>query len=162
MNRNKLRTLVAASAAAGILGIAGLAYAAFFETTNAEATVASGDLAPLGVVGTPQTDYEGTQKYLWPNHPADVVIEVSNSNEVGVKVTAVTKLTVTATGTSDATCDDYIQVNPVVVEGGMPIVPANGKATLRLLDVLTLTNAAPDLCQGATFKTTWQVAGVNA
>jgi hypothetical protein len=163
MNRNKLRALVATGAAAAILGVAGFAWAAFFEPSVATATDgAAAQMTPLLVEST-QTDYEGSQTAMWPNHPADVVIVVKNENEVPVTVTSIVNNSLFSTNGWSSTCGEHIDIDPTIdVEGGLPTIAAGQSATLRLIDVLVLDNEAANTCQGATFTSAWTVVGTNA
>jgi hypothetical protein len=164
VNRNKLRAITATGAAAAVIGIAGLAWAAFFESTSTSANAASAEMVPLAVVGTPTVDYEGSQTALWPDHPADVVIVVKNNNEIAVDVTEVVNTGVVAVNGTATSCASYVQVsNPIVVQGGLPTVAGSGgESTLRLVGALTLLDSAPNTCQNGTFSTTWTVTGANA
>ena len=119
----------------------------------------------LQVVST-ETDYEGAQNALWPNHPADVVVTVENTNEVPVELTRITNVDVVSTGTTASACGDAIQVNALNVPSWPIVVGAAGSATeqvsFTLTDVITMSDSIADTCQAGTFKTTMTITGKAA
>lgn len=157
MNRNKIRTLVAAGAAAAVLGIAGFAWAAFSQETSSSAVAAEAEtFAPVVVAGTP------ADTTLWPGQSTTVTLTVDNSaNDVAVVVTRVdaiplTDADITTTDPADrAWCRSKLILTgiastsvPIASEGSAPVVLTNG---------IQLLGDADNRCQGMQFSTKWKV-----
>lgn len=87
MSKSKKRgtTIAVAGAVAAVAIGGGVAWAAFTKDSSATAAGAGGKLKPLTTVSA-TTVYEGNQTALWPKHPADVRIVVSNPNEIDLVV----------------------------------------------------------------------------
>ncbi|MDP9798294.1 hypothetical protein J2S43_006806 [Catenuloplanes nepalensis] len=161
-NAKKRGTTIAVAGAVAAIAIGGgVAWAVFTESTSATAAAQAGDLAPLSVVGVPSTDYENDQRALWPGHPADVIVRVKNNNEIPMEVSSVANTAVTGTGNTPNNCAGHIQVNPINIESGPITIGAGQEADVKLLDVITLLENAPNTCQAATFTTTWSITGTG-
>jgi hypothetical protein len=153
------RAAVAVLAAVGTIAAATTAWAVFSETTTANAEAQAGDLVALGLVGYPSTDYQGDENFLWPEHPADVLVTVKNNNEIPVSVFDITDVSVTATGATRSGCAAHVTVNSINLEGWPVTVAPTEEKPLRLVDLITLEDTAPNVCQSATFKTTLTIHG---
>jgi hypothetical protein len=166
VQKRSKRILAATLAAMGVIAAGGVAYAfSEFVQTDSIAS-ASADMQPL-TVGTTSTQYKTGETMLWPgeNHKANILIQVTNPNEVAVKVTNAdidnTLLSIgggagctAALRSSDPnyTIDDSFgsQVNDVTI-------PANGNATIRVVEAVWLDASAPNNCQGKAVTSKWKI-----
>jgi len=164
----KLAAAIAGVATVVALGAASIAYGIFRESSTAQASGNSANMAPL-TVGTgdnaPAYDFAGNEKFLWPNvggnHVARVMIQVTNPNEVAVQVAA-TGISGTATFVYDddrTACGSKLRTTDTpTLTGGPVTVGAGATATLTVTGVY-LDADANDTCQDKPFKTTWTIVG---
>ncbi|GAB7049532.1 hypothetical protein [Catenuloplanes indicus] len=168
MSKSKKRgtTIAVAGAVAAVAIGGGVAWAAFTKDSSATAAGAGGKLKPLTTVSA-TTVYEGNQTALWPKHPADVRIVVSNPNEIDLVVKTVTLRAqngIEATGATPDECETQIEAIATLPAGPI-VVRADESAEVVLTDAIQFKEpeqgGTNDACQGATFKTYWTITGEN-
>lgn len=172
------RTRIAVTALVAVLGFgaAGLAWAAYTETTQAEAAGgAGGDLLPVATASPTYIYDNPPQNQLFPDHEASVTFQVTNPNHIDVNVTGISAGAgwVNVTGgtnpNNNATrtiCEGKLSADTPVVFliNGNPttLIPANSTVTVKLVDAINLAVDAPNSCQGMVFDTEWDIAIANA
>jgi hypothetical protein len=165
-SNKKLTVAVAGLVTAGVISLAGVAYAIFSQSTTATIQSSSAEMQPLQVESK-LIDYAGSETRLWPNtggnHVAEVVVTVMNLNEVPVRVTAdnVTG-SIAFDGTPPSACKNKIKlteeltVTPAELE-----IPAGQSRTLTVKGVY-LDETATNACQNLPYTTNWTILGEAA
>ena len=161
--RHGLRTLtLAALVAVGLSG--GIGYAFWSSLASGAATVGAASAQPLGVGSsvTPVAD-------LYPGKTSGLGVVLTNSNPYPVQLTKLTAVSVTSNDESGCPGATYITV-PQPVSAGLaaggfllqtPVeVPAGSTGTaVTVADLIVMTPAAPDACQGKTFTVALSFSG---
>lgn len=157
------RTRIAVIALVAMLGFAGagIAWAWFSSTTTATASGgAAGSLAALTPGGT-QYVYETGQTALYPNHAADVRLQITNGNQVPVEIVSVVP---GAKSTTTPGCDAFLVTSVAggyVIEGASPannlVIAAGATVVLNITDGVAMDDDADNSCAGTGFSTSWTI-----
>ena len=147
-----------------LLAGTGTAYAFWSAMGSGAADIKAHTAQPLGVssLTTPLVD-------LYPGKTSGLGIVLTNSNPYPVRLTRLTGVSVTSNDEAGCAGGTYITVPPAVstglAAGGFllqtPIdVPAGSSGTaVTVPDLIVMTSAAPDACQGKTFTVTLSFSG---
>lgn len=147
MKLAKLAPIVAVVFVGAALGGRSYAYFTAGGTGTGAAEVGGVDeLTPLGPVGG-----GANADPMFPGGAGDIVVHVRNPNSFPVEVVRVRRLTNTLITSSVPACALHVSVVAIVdVAPGTRLDPGETRE-LRLVDAATLSEVAPDDCQGATF-----------
>jgi hypothetical protein len=145
------RSSAVAAATVGLLGL-GVAFAAWTSTGEGSGTVNAAQAQPLTVSVQNVTG-------LYPTGSVDVPFTVSNPNPYDVTLNNVTlkSVTVDAAHSGCATT--------VVTGADLPltlVATKNGGTTASRNFTVSMSNAATDACQGATFTLTLKASGLSS
>lgn len=162
MHKRNKRILAATLAVAGVLAVAGTAWAVFSSsTTSSNVQGGTASIAPLTVTG------QLTDATLWPNQSTDVTLAVVNPNDTKLKVSAVVPVGVTNADITlagpDQTPQAYDFCRQKVQTVGLPapaslFIQANaGADPISIPGGLKLLNEADNRCQGMTINAKWTV-----
>lgn len=150
--RRRSLPLVLAFTLAALLA-AGIGLAAWNATGAGTAAANAGSASELTIDGVSA----GT---LFPTATVDVTVAVTNPNPYSVSVT---EIGLAAAGvTTDAVGCDAASVSfngPFSYALDALVVGAGDSADVALADALTMSNAAADACQGATFTVNLELTG---
>jgi hypothetical protein len=178
VKRNEVRVLVTATGIAAALGVAGFAFAGFFETTDARATDGKGgDLRPLIVKAGSVRSLFDSEDGLFPGHSADITMVVSNPNKISMTVASINpaasgaKTVTGGTTPDDAATRQYcadrlvMEATPAFAVNGFATgrrVPSAAEVTIVLRSAITLNPDTDNRCQTMQFTTRWTVVGQSA
>ncbi|HYX85316.1 MAG TPA: hypothetical protein VE777_10135 [Gaiellales bacterium] len=102
---------------------------------------------------------------LYPTGSVDLTVQLSNPNPYAVTVTTIAQ-TVGQSITVDAGhsgCDASVVTFNASAGTGLSVrVPASGTATPTLTNAVSMSNAAVDACQGATFTVPLSLSGASS
>jgi hypothetical protein len=143
------RTAIVTTIVAG-LAVTGVAFAAWTSTGTGTATASAGNAKSLVVEGA---DVNG----LFPTGSVTVPVTVTNPNDYKI---ALSSLEFTGASTTQAGCDASVVTAPSK-SGLTDVLGANGgSATLDF--TVSMSNAAADACQGASFTLGFTATGASA
>jgi hypothetical protein len=148
MRKNIKRSAVVGGTVAVLFG-AGVAFAAWTNTGDGSGSVTADTAKPLTVT------LSGVSG-LVPTKSVDVPFTVDNTNKYDVKLTNAHLQTVAVTGAPG--CD------PAVITGSdvtLSDVVTAGQQSGQQTFPVTMSNAATNACQGATFTVTLRVTGLS-
>jgi hypothetical protein len=141
--------------------VIGVAIAAWTTGGSGSGQASAGTAASMTIsAGTPSTS-------LYPTASADVAAVVSNPNPYKVHVSSVSLGAVTVDGGHSACNTGSVSVTSPQDNGGAGWdVPAksgavNGSLNLDLANAISMSNAATDSCQGATFTVALTATGAS-
>jgi hypothetical protein len=141
--------------------VIGVAIAAWTTGGSGSGQASAGTAASMTIsAGTPSTN-------LYPTASADVAAVVSNPNPYKVHVSSVSLGAVTVDGGHSACNTGSVTVtSPQDNSGAGWDVPAksgavNGSLNLDLANAISMSNAATDSCQGATFTVALTATGAS-
>ena len=141
--------------------VIGVAIAAWTTGGSGSGQASAGTAASMTIsAGTPSTN-------LYPTASADVAAVVSNPNPYKVHVSSVSLGAVTVDGGHSACNTGSVTVTSPQTNGGLGWdVPAksgavNGSLNLDLANAISMSNAATDSCQGATFTVALTATGAS-
>lgn len=139
----------------------GVAIAAWTTGGTGSGQASAGTATAMTIsAGTPSTN-------LYPTASADVAAVISNPNPYKVHVSSVALGGVTVDGGHSGCNTASVTVAPVADNSGSGWdVPAksggvNGSLNVDLLGAISMTNAANDFCQGATFTVALTATGAS-
>jgi hypothetical protein len=142
------RTAIVTAIVAG-LAVTGVAFAAWTSTGTGTGTAAAGQSKNLVVEGASVTG-------LFPTGSVTVPVTVTNDNPYKVALTSLDFVGATASASG---CDASVVTAPDQ-SGLTNVLSANGgKATLPF--TVSMSNAAADACQGASFELTFNATGAS-
>jgi hypothetical protein len=163
--KKKIKVLIASAAALGTVAVAGISYAAYARTNNADAVGTSEKFRPLTVQG----QWLGTTAStgLLPGEAGDVkvVVAVSADNTVGARVTSIVPQAITAasisgipTAQKEACANllkpaSYAPTNPNLV-----LRKGASNVELVLKEAVLFDSSATEACEGMSFATKWTVS----
>lgn len=164
MNK-RLKILVAAAAAVGVVAVGGIAYAAYARTNDTEAVGNAESFKPLTVSGQWVGGPGGAG--LLPGEAGDVRITVSVSadNTVNAKVASIVAQPISAGDISGVAADKKEDCKKALQPAGYEptaLILAKGATNVQLTlksAVLFAASATVD-CEGMSFKTKWTVTFV--
>ncbi len=145
------RSSAVAATTVGLLGL-GVAFAAWTSTGEGTGTAEAAQAKPLAVHVTNVTG-------LYPTGSVDVPFTVSNPNPYNVTLSSVTLKSVAV----DAAHSDC--ATSVVTGADLPVnlvATKNGGTTASQSFTVSMSNAATDACQGATFTLTLKASGLSS
>ena len=141
--------------------VIGVAIAAWTTGGSGSGQASAGTAASMTIsAGTPSTN-------LYPTASADVAAVVSNPNPYKVNVSSVSLGAVTVDAGHSACNTASVTVTSPQTNGGAGWdVPAksgavNGSLNLDLANAISMSNAATDSCQGATFTVALTATGAS-
>ena len=141
--------------------VIGVAIAAWTAGGSGSGQASAGTAASLTIsAGAPSTN-------LYPTASADVAAVVSNPNPYPVHVDSVSLGAVTVDGGHSACNTASVTITSPQTNGGAGwSVPAksgvvNGSLNLDLANAISMSNAANDSCQGATFSVALTATGAS-
>lgn len=115
------------------------------------ATGTGSGYAKAGTSSDLSTNATATVADLYPGADGDLFIDIVNPNAFPVLVTDVARTADPITSDGGAACDASTGVTMTDQSGLSLAVPAGGSATFQLDDVVSMSNASDDSCQGAVF-----------
>ena len=137
--------------------VIGVAIAAWTTGGSGSGQASAGTAVSMTIsAGTPSTN-------LYPTASADVAAVVSNPNPYKVHVSSVSLGAVTVDGGHSA-CNTGASVTVTSPQTNGVTgwdVPANGSLNLDLANAISMSNAATDSCQGATFTVALTATGAS-
>lgn len=155
---NKIKNTVA---------IAGLGSLLFAGSIASAAWVANGNFS-FGVAGDHMTKLEVTNtavsRTLLPTQSADLTFRLKNPNPIKVRGVAKANSPAIVTSNVDG-CAQYLHVAPGTTSSHAFVDEtfAAGEAkTFTVPDAVTLDNASPDSCEGATYSVLVQTSATSA
>ncbi|GIH08707.1 hypothetical protein Rhe02_67740 [Rhizocola hellebori] len=159
MNRSKLRGIVAGLSIAIVVGVTGIALAAFTQQATVEKVMGGTDtfkqLTLTGVAG---------DTTLFPNQKTSVTLTIDNkANDVAIAVTEISPMLLAdedITGVTDvAYCKSMLKLT-----GTKTIYPVDPNASLKVVvaNAIELSTDADNRCQGMKFGTKWTVTAKTA
>ena len=148
--KNKKR-LVAGGVALATMATGAVAYAQWSSTATG-----SGRARAITTVQATIDPVSGAPD-LYPGYTdGDVFFTVDNPNEFGITYTAMTATTVTSSDETNCPAAN-VTVDPAT---GLSLVSSPGTSeTLSIADVVTMSQAAPDGCQGVDFDIALTLTG---
>lgn len=105
------------------------------------------------------TNATATVADLYPGADGDLFIDIVNPNPFPVVVTDIERTADPITSDQGVNCDGSTGVTMADQSGLSLSVPANGSADFQLDDVVSMSNASHDDCQGAVFTIPVQLTG---
>ncbi len=158
--RKRTRIAVIALVALLGIGVAGISWAWLTSTATATAGGGAGGTLVALTPGATQYVYETGQTALYPDHEADVRLEITNSNQVPVEIMTVVP---GATTTTTPGCAAFLVTSAAtyVIEGASPannmVIPAGATVVLNITDGVGMSNTATNACAGTGFSTSWTI-----
>jgi hypothetical protein len=157
-NKKRLTLLAVFLIAASVIGVA---LAAWTTGGSGSGQASAGSATSMTIsAGTPSTS-------LYPTASADVAAVVSNPNPYKVHVSSIALGAVTVDGGHSGCNTGSVSVtSPADNSGSGWDVPAksgavNGSLNVDLANAISMTNAANDSCQGATFTVALTATGAS-
>ncbi|GAA0802942.1 hypothetical protein [Spirilliplanes yamanashiensis] len=154
MGKFTKRSVATVAAAVVVIGGAGAAYAAWNVNSTADVTVTAGQAAQVTVTASPVSG-------LVPGASAPVTVKISNTNQFNVEITDITGPVITVKDGGD--CDSSESGIVVTQKLPKPIVLGKGMAekTIPISDVVKMTNASANECQGKEFNLRFTLVGAS-
>ena len=159
--KNSKKRMVAASALVLGVSIIGVAIAAWTTGGSGSGQASAGSASSMTIsAGTPSTS-------LYPTASADVAATVSNPNPYKVHVSSVSLGAISVDGGHSGCNTASLSVTSPQTNGGSGWdVPAksggvDGSLGIDLANAISMTNAANDSCQGATFTVALTATGAS-
>jgi hypothetical protein len=159
MTRFITRKKVGAAAAVTALGVGGMvAYAAWTSSGAGSGTIAARSASAV-LVGD-----GAVVNTLYPTGKGDLVVTVQNPNDYAVNVTSLSQGALSSgSATPAAVTDNHSGCTATTVTYTPPtvnfVVGPHATYTATLTGAVSMSNAAEDLCQGATFTVPVIAAG---
>lgn len=144
------RSSAVAATTVGLIGL-GIAFAAWTTDGEGQGQATAGEATPLTVK---VTNVSG----LYPTGTVTVPFTVTNTNEYAVSLSRASLKAITV-DQQHAGCDPSVVTGEDVT---VTDVVAAGATSVARSFPLTMSNAAVDACQGATFTVTLQVRGLSS
>ena len=153
MRKNIKRSAVVGTTVAAVFGV-GIGFAAWTNYGEGSGAVEATTAEALTVT---VTGVNG----LFPTGSVDVPFTVTNTNPYDVALSTATLKTVTVDAAHSALCNDSAVVSgsPVALNDD---VVADGATSGSYTFPVTMSNSAPDGCQGAVFTVTLRVTGFSS
>jgi hypothetical protein len=158
-NKRKRMALVLTLLIAG--SVIGVAIAAWTTGGSGSGQASAGTAASMTIsAGTPSSS-------LYPTASADIAAAISNSNPYNVHVSSVALGAVTVDGGHSGCNTASVSITSPQDNGGSGWdVPAksggvNGSLSIDLANAISMSNAANDSCQGATFTVALTATGAS-
>jgi hypothetical protein len=159
--KNNRKRVVAASALVLGVSIIGVAIAAWTTAGSGSGQASAGSASSMTIsAGTPSTS-------LYPTASADVAATVSNPNPYKVHVSSVSLGAISVDGGHSGCNTASLSVTSPQNNGGSGWdVPAksggvDGSLGIDLANAISMSNAANDSCQGATFTVALTATGAS-
>jgi hypothetical protein len=153
-SKKKRIVLVAALAVAATA--IGVAVAAWTTGGSGSGAAQAGSAASMTIsAGTPSSS-------LYPNGSADVAAAITNPNPYKVLVSSIALGAVSVdAGHSGCNTASVAVTSPQTNGGSGWTVPASGNLNVDLANAISMSNAANDSCQGATFSVALTATGAS-
>jgi hypothetical protein len=150
------KRLVAISALVVAGSLIGVAIAAWTTGGSGSGQASAGSAASMTIsAGTPSTS-------LYPNGSADVAASISNPNPYGVHVSSISLGAVSVdAGHSGCNLPSISVTSPQANGGSGWNIAASGSTNVDLTNAISMSNAANDSCQGATFTVALTATGAS-
>ncbi len=159
--RKRTRIAVIALVAMLGLGVAGISWAWLSSSATATASGGAGGTLTALTPGSTQYVYETGQTALYPNHAADVRLQITNGNQVPVEIVSVVPGVKTTTISG---CDAFLVTSVAggfAIEGASPannlVIPAGATVVLAITDGVAMDDDANNACAGTGFSTSWTI-----
>jgi hypothetical protein len=123
------------------------------------ATGTGNGYAEAGTSTDLSTNATATIADLYPGVDGDLFIDIENPNPYPVLVTEIARTGDPITSDAGGACDASTGVSMADLTGLSLSVPAGGNASFQLDDVVSMSNASDDSCQGAIFTIPVQLTG---
>ena len=158
--KNRKKRLIAIVALATGVSIVGVAIAAWTTGGSGSGQASAGSASSMTIsAGTPSTS-------LYPTASADVAATISNPNPYKVHVSSIALGAISVDGGHSGCNTASVTVtSPQTNSGSGWDVPAksgvNGTLDVDLANAISMSNAANDSCQGATFTVALTATGAS-
>lgn len=152
--KQRIVLVAALTVAAAAIGVA---IAAWTTGGSGSGQAQAGSATPMTISGgTPSSS-------LYPTASADVAATIANTNPYKVHVSSISLGAVSVDGSHSGCNTGSVTVtSPQDNNGAGWDVPASGNLPVDLTGAISMSNAANDLCQGATFTVALTATGASA